>query len=280
MAATSRAISLCLLVGFPVLSFAQPQFELAVEDRTLAISAGSVEAAFETIVSLELVSPAQHGTAGFSFGLQHDPAVVQADQVHQSGFLMTIWGGFPPSFYSANILPDGVTLGVVIGFFDHHAIYHLQAGNEYDLVSIQYSVDPGVIGLGLPTSTALDFVDLLGTPPVDTLVIGESGLSWTPSKVPASVDISFEDVEYRRGDANVDGVVNLADVIYLLSSLFGSSSISCQDAADTNADSAINVADTVTLLGALFGAPTVPLAPPYPNCGIAHLLGCTLTPCP
>ena len=80
---------------------------------------------------------------------------------------------------------------------------------------------------------------------------------------------------FIRGDANVDGRVDISDALSLLEELFlaGAGSEPCADAADVNADRRIDITDPVYLLDALFlsGAP-VPA--PFPACGSADGLGC------
>lgn len=89
---------------------------------------------------------------------------------------------------------------------------------------------------------------------------------------------------YRRGDANGDGSINIADAVYLLGHLFPigvANVLECVDAADANADGAINIADAVAVLTALFGSPPLILPFPYPDCGSAFQLGCGFYPgCP
>lgn len=71
---------------------------------------------------------------------------------------------------------------------------------------------------------------------------------------------------FVRGDANIDGHVDIGDVIHILSYLFGTGAPPlCLDAADINDDaylgneSPINLADPVYLLDFLFGdGPTIP----------------------
>ncbi len=81
--------------------------------------------------------------------------------------------------------------------------------------------------------------------------------------------------EFIRGDANVDGVVNIADVIRILGVLFPHPNnpmppLSCLDAARVNGDTAFNIADAIFLLGALFSGPNGPnsIPPPFPGCGL------------
>ncbi len=67
--------------------------------------------------------------------------------------------------------------------------------------------------------------------------------------------------EVRKGDVNRDELVNIADVILILSSGFGLSTESfCQDAADVAADGVLEpLSDAVTLIAALF-LPSSPAA--------------------
>ena len=72
---------------------------------------------------------------------------------------------------------------------------------------------------------------------------------------------------FRRGDANGDGTVNIADAIHVLSALFGGGALpACSDAADGNDDGVVDIADAVAVLGFLFGG-REPLPPPFPQCG-------------
>ena len=58
---------------------------------------------------------------------------------------------------------------------------------------------------------------------------------------------------FKRGDANNDGVVNVADPIALLGYLFlGGAAPSCLDAADANDDGVLNIEDPIGMLNYLF----------------------------
>jgi hypothetical protein len=108
----------------------------------------------------------------------------------------------------------------------------------------------------------------------------------TPPHAPGVVDVEVEnpdggtgslpsafayvgsEVLFRRGDANQDGGVNIADAIYILQRLFaGGSPILCEDAGDANDDESLNIADAVYILQRLF-AGGAPIPPPHPDCGI------------
>lgn len=90
---------------------------------------------------------------------------------------------------------------------------------------------------------------------------------------------------FRRGDCNDDGSFNIADSVFLLSTLFpplGSPPpvAACVDACDSNDDGGVNIADAVTALAELFPGPGGPAPLPAPGsqmCGIdptADMLDC------
>jgi len=79
--------------------------------------------------------------------------------------------------------------------------------------------------------------------------------------------------EFKRGDTNNDGGLNIADAVYVLGALFpppgGSPNVlACRDTGDGNDDGGINIADAVAILASLFGSPAVPLPAPGASCGV------------
>ncbi|MEM7233991.1 MAG: hypothetical protein AAF517_17570 [Planctomycetota bacterium] len=75
-----------------------------------------------------------------------------------------------------------------------------------------------------------------------------------------------QNVNFRRGDANQDELLDIADGVTILSTLFLGDAIGCSDAADPNDDGSMNVSDAVYILRHLFLAGPPPIAP-YPDCG-------------
>ncbi len=73
---------------------------------------------------------------------------------------------------------------------------------------------------------------------------------------------------FKRGDANRDGNMNIADAVYVLQNLFAQGpAIYCEDAADSNDDDGVNIADAVYILQNLFAqGPAIP-APGPDVCG-------------
>jgi len=84
---------------------------------------------------------------------------------------------------------------------------------------------------------------------------------------------------FRRGDAGMDGVLDIADAIAILAQLFGRAPQACPDASDGNDDGAIDIADPIVVLSHLFAnGPALPA--PWPLCGSdpsPDTLGCAET---
>lgn len=99
-------------------------------------------------------------------------------------------------------------------------------------------------------------------------------------------DIIIEEPHFLRGDANVSGVVEIADADYILNFLFKNGPLfQCEDAADVNADGVIDLNDPTHLLTFLFGGGNAPPNPGAFNCGPEDpfdpedMLTCVYHPC-
>ncbi len=74
-------------------------------------------------------------------------------------------------------------------------------------------------------------------------------------------------IQFRRGDFNSDGQVNITDPISTLNFLFGGGrSPPCMKAVDANGDGSVNIADATFSLNFLFSGGPAPPAP-FPDCG-------------
>jgi hypothetical protein len=87
--------------------------------------------------------------------------------------------------------------------------------------------------------------------------------------------------EFIRGDATLDGKVNLTDPIHILLYLFQGGALPCLDAADSDNSEKLDLTDAVVLLNHLFkGGPAPPA--PYPERGsdpdADPALGCAAAP--
>ncbi len=91
-------------------------------------------------------------------------------------------------------------------------------------------------------------------------------------------------VDFKRGDCNRDGQVNIADPIFLLTYMFQDTAApGCFDSSDVNDDGVIDIADPIYGLNFLIGGGTLP-PPPFNVCGddpSADTLTCDeYLPCP
>ena len=74
--------------------------------------------------------------------------------------------------------------------------------------------------------------------------------------------------EYRRGDANNDSTINIADGMQVLGFLFTPDLfLPCKDAADADDNGGINIADAVYVFNFLFSGGKPPAAPGPSDCG-------------
>ena len=72
----------------------------------------------------------------------------------------------------------------------------------------------------------------------------------------------------RRGDADGEGTVNIADAIRILSFLFsGTGTIDCLEAADADDNGAVELTDAVRILAFLFLGQAAPEPPGHLDCG-------------
>ncbi len=89
-----------------------------------------------------------------------------------------------------------------------------------------------------------------------------------PNVVPGEVRIVSDITIFRRGDANRDGEVDIADANFLLNALFVSGEQpTCPDAADSNDDGGIDISDPINILNSLFvGTGVIPA--PFDTAGV------------
>ncbi len=73
---------------------------------------------------------------------------------------------------------------------------------------------------------------------------------------------------YRRGDSNVDGVMDIADPIYTMRAIFlDKAKLSCEAAADVNDDGVLDTSDILYSIGYLFLGTEIILPPGPHTCG-------------
>ncbi|NCF55844.1 MAG: hypothetical protein GWP41_06215, partial [Planctomycetia bacterium] len=72
---------------------------------------------------------------------------------------------------------------------------------------------------------------------------------------------------FLRGDINGDQFIDLSDPVLLLEEIFGSGTgLPCEASADINIDGSLQLDDVITLLGFVFTGSPNALPAPFPNC--------------
>lgn len=177
------------------------------------------------------------------------------------------------SDYTDQLLASGTTISADEDLGGGAAGLIWEDDDELYGTGVYYDTDPI---LGRVVSVSWEFGGFGGDP----IALAASYLGVLP------VDQPF--TQFVRGDCNVDGLVNIADAVFLLSTLFPTPgedppTPECTKACDNNNDALIDISDAVTLFSALF-LPNMPLADPFPDCGVdpdMDALSCeTFSACP
>ena len=235
-----------------------PAYALSARGPQIAAPGNTVEVTTE----LEVLS----GVAtAFSYELCHDFSQIRPISAVQNVGLDSVNLGNPPDFQAIVFDPGSPAIsgGVV-----HSAVICilqcavLPAG-LYGLLDVEYEVvgDPGeVTEIGFCTDAVIP-----NFPDVETIVASAGGQAIDP--ILTSSSLSILSSEFRRGDANDDGIIDVADVVRTAEYLFsGGEAPPCLDAADANDDGSIDVADAVRLVQFVFQM-SAPLPTPGDGCG-------------
>ncbi len=208
---------------------------------------------------------------GWSFGVAHDPAVLDLLSV-ETGMTTATAGpsGGPPTFYSVTMLSDGFVVGALLS--SHGVPIYLPVGVDYELEVPHYEIITDPTGSEVCPSSAL------GSPPVATVATHQGAAYTFVTSCGA-----FESGMYTRGDCNADLTIDLADAIYVELYLFLSGEVpGCLQACDTNDDGQLDIADSIYLLNYLFVGGSTPPAP-FVACGLDQTpdsLTCDMSVCP
>ncbi len=135
-----------------------------------------------------------------------------------------------------------------------------RAGNTLVTITGQYFQSGATVWFGESPGTSVTFVsagELRCRTPAETTETfvsvrvenPDAQFAWQPSGYRyASGAVSCD-----RGDANGDGLVNIADAVAILEGIFrGGKSLRCERAADMNNDERVDVGDAISLFGFLF----------------------------
>ena len=243
-------------------------------DRELAANMAATAA---ITVELGLSAEASQGVEmqGWSYGLAHDGALLELTEITPSSVTATCNGGSEPDFYAVNTSPAGGaggTVGAVVSLGPDFYVIPIEPGERVHTETFIYRSATVLAPDASPVETSLRLAHKeLGQPPVDAVMVilsdgfplTEDGMA-TITLVPAGPGLLRQ---FRRGDANNDERINIADAVWILSWLFrGGPEPPCQDAADVNDDGALDESDAIRVAYYQLRQGPPPL-PPFPACG-------------
>lgn len=199
-------------------------------------------------------------TQGFSVAVSNDPAVVTPVAAAPIGALAALNGGDGPDFFTVGLFADAWSVGIVYVLTGGETIGFSTAGD--DVIAVQYDGVAGALsGVEGGSTTPLTWDAGVGTPPV-SLVVVVNGASFAAATQDGSLAFNgTTTIAFQRGDANGDDLINIADIISLLSQLFQGVPIVCAIALDVNNDGTADAADAVYLAAYIFQGGPPPPAP-------------------
>ena len=257
-----------------VVEIPDPSFSYTAGDQTANYSPDDGNASFSIDVDVAeidnsaLGTPFPNATQGFSMGLAHDANLLEATSVTFTGSVAALDGGNGPGFAETSLYTDGWTAGVVYSFIGAETITFSPSGET--VINADYSTVGGALaGNETGTSTSLTWSGGLGSPPVSNVMV-VAGNSLASTLNDGTVTLQAVSVTpFLRSDANSDGRNDVADAIWMLSSLFlGGPSYNCLAANDANNDGLYDTADPIFVISYQFLDGAAPAAP-FPDCGIA-----------
>jgi PKD repeat protein len=205
----------------------------------------------------------QGGEIGISFDpMEVLPTKVKADSGLPPGAIIR----FQPNAEVNCTSESNVTAGFTLGWINSLDEKTLTAPGRHRLFRVCFELADGA---PLGSCSPLHFVQCLGVPaaPVRNVVTEADGSS-VPLFPFDGMGCVLPDIPFRRGDSNLDGQFDISDAVATLGCLFlGSECSTCSDAADANDDGLINVADPVYLLNWRFSGGVEPPAP-FDACGV------------
>ncbi len=256
--------AICSLVLFLSASVEAQDFTL----RVTGPAETPIGSTFDAPVLLDNVGSAD--VQGWSFGICHDITALTFVDAVEGSTTLTVNGGALPGFLQLNTsLTGGYTLGVVINLF---GTFVLPPGVGYELAIGTYTAELTV------TTTTIEPCSTLGAVPVSTVVV-VGGSSVAPIQIGLTLSIVPPPAtpQFVRADANSDGLVDIADGIWVLTALFLSGPLyDCAEANDSNADGNFDTADAIFTFSFQFLGGASP-AFPYPACD--RITGQTVADC-
>lgn len=150
---------------------------------------------------------------------------------------------------------------------DLHITWVNQDSYDYIWIDLEWGSPlglPYVEVAGDATSTIVEDVDW----GLYNIALGGDCGGFFPDPWSVPVEFIHAPPMYRRGDANGDGQIDIADGVRVLDWMFsGANPVDCEASTDTNVDATIDISDPIYLFNyLLLGGP--PPAAPFPECAV------------
>ena len=251
------------------------------------IEAGSVVVEPGTTAETLITLDHPEAVEAFSFGLVYDSNDIDPMGAEAGAAVMDATGPEGPDFYFVDLLPSGVpvtgnglTVACILSL--SFPIVTIPAGFQQEITVVTFDCLPTATP---GAEIAVDFSDQLGDPQIllvasvigqDQFLVPFSGLITVFEEPPPPPGPSFV-----RGDANGDGTLDISDPVRIgVYVARGVNQLACLAAGDIDDDGLIQLSDVVSLLSYLFSEGAAPSAP-FPDCGADPTtdLDCLNSPC-
>lgn len=160
-----------------ILGVPGPEYTFTAPSQTASYDGNTGVGSFNVGIDISEVdnsaggAPFPNETQGFSMGLASDGSLIGATAV-------TATLPFSPDFEAATLLADGWTIGVVYSFTGQNT---LSFPTPLEVLNVDYETNAATLaGTTDATATSLSWVNTLGAPPVDNVVV-VGGASLSPS---------------------------------------------------------------------------------------------------
>lgn len=272
-AALGIAIGLCI-GGATAEVAAQPDtvLRVGVEREPGVISPARTEPGAIATVGLYYSDPSDN-IQGFTITMCFDPLLTGIPGSFTiAGSVLALVGAEFVTEQVDNLVDDGDGKELIFGILlDATPPFDGQTApptlNPLKFGSFSFQVDPGVPCFSCLSVQFCDGINGNGTVSLSNRVIID-GNSVIPAALPEGFVCVPEHALFVRGDANDDGLVNVADIVFDLIYLFANGPTpDCEDAADFDDDGLITITDPVFMTYYVFLGGLAPPSP-YPACGL------------
>jgi len=150
---------------------------LGAQDTSFTAEGGTIPEGGNGVLALTMENTG-NVIAGWSLGICNDTAFLTTNAANSGADTETVKNGGPPDFNTINVFADGATQGVVICFTGCAVLEDTPA---FEMLTVDYQGSA-------EGSTSIDFCNLLGSPPVETVIV-VNGASQAPNLNSGAVEV-------------------------------------------------------------------------------------------